>query len=127
VASRDYFRVLGVHAQIGRTFEPGEENVAVISHRYWKRRFAGDVSVLGRSIAINGAPYTVVGVTPPEFFGPIVRTWIDVTIPAFGGGTKPMADDDPVGWAMGRLADGVTEQQAVAGLTTSVQLWMESQ
>jgi hypothetical protein len=57
--------------QIGQTFESGEENVAVISHRYWKRRFAGDLSVLGRSIAINGVPYTVIGVTPPEFFGPV--------------------------------------------------------
>jgi predicted permease len=126
MVSRDYFRVLGVQAQIGRTFESGEENVAVISHRYWKRRFAGDASVLGRPIAINGAPYVVIGVTPPEFFGPVVGTWIDVTIPAFGGGTKPMADNEVVAWVMGRLANGLTEQQATASLTTSAQRWMES-
>ncbi|SPE26761.1 conserved membrane hypothetical protein [Candidatus Sulfopaludibacter sp. SbA3] len=128
MVSRDYFRVLGVQPQIGRTFEPGEENVAVISYRYWQRRFAGDPSVPGRSIAINGAPYTVIGVTPPEFFGPMVGTWIDVTIPAFGGGTKPMrmADDDVVGWVMGRVANGVTEQQAIASLSSSAQRWMES-
>src|SRR5262249_22685770 len=65
LVSHDYFRVLGVQAQLGRTFEPGEENVVVISHRYWKRRFAGDVSALGQSIAINEVPYTVIGVTPP--------------------------------------------------------------
>lgn len=126
VASHDYFRVLGVRAEIGRTFHAGEDNTAVISHRYWTRRFAADVSVLGQSIAINGTPYTVIGVTPPEFFGPVVGTWVDVTIPAFGGGTKPMADDESVAWVMGRVADGVTEQQAAAGLTTSVQLWMAS-
>jgi predicted permease len=126
MVSQDYFRVLGVQPQIGRKFESGEDNVALISHRYWKRRFAGDLSVLGRSIAINGAPYTVIGVTPPEFFGPIVGTWIDVTIPAFGGGTRPMAGDEPVAWVMGRLADGVTEQQAAAGLTTRASAWMES-
>lgn len=126
VASRNYFRVLGIQPLIGRTFEPGEEHVAVISHRYWKRRFAEDASVLGRSMAINGVPYEVIGVTPPEFFGPIVGTWTDVTIPAFGGGTKPMADDDVVAWVMGRIAGGITEQQAVAALSTRAKVWMES-
>ena len=126
VVSHDYLQVLGVHPEIGRTFESGEENVAVISHRYWKRRFAGDLSALGRSIAINGAPYTVVGVTPPDFFGPVVGSWIDVTIPALGRGTKPMTDDDVDAWVICRLTDGVTEQQAIAGLTVSAQRWMES-
>ena len=126
LVSHDYFRVLGVHPQIGRTFEPGEQNVIVISHRYWKRRFAGDLSVLGRSVAINGSPYTVIGVTPPEFFGPVVGTWIDVTIPAFGGSTMPVADDDQLMWVIGRVADGVTEQQAIASLTATAQRWMES-
>jgi predicted permease len=125
-ASRDYFRVLGIQPLIGRAFAPGEENVAVISHRYWKRRFAGDASVLGQSIGVNGVPDKVIGVTPPEFFGPIVGTWIDVTIPAFGGGTKAMADDDVVAWVMGRVADGITEQQAAAALSTRARVWMES-
>jgi len=126
VASADYFRVLGVEPLIGRTFEPSDENVAVISHRYWKRRFVGDPSVVGQPIAINRVPYTVIGVTPPEFFGPIVGTWIDITIPGPRGTGGMLKDNDTLAWVMGRLADGVSEQQARSALTAQAQAWSAS-
>ena len=76
--SGNYFDVLGVRAHIGRTFTPDDDRVpgghpvAVLSHNYWMRRFAGDRSVLNRTITLNGLPMTIVGVTPPGFFGIVV-------------------------------------------------------
>src|SRR5438128_217270 len=70
-----YFSTLGVRAVAGRTFTaeddnvPGQHPVAVISYSYWKGRFARDPSAVGKTIYLNGNPFTVIGVTPPQFFG----------------------------------------------------------
>ncbi len=75
----NYFDVLGVQAARGRTFlpeedaTPGTHPVVVLSHRLWQNRFGGDAEVVGRPIRINGRPYTVLGVAPPEFKGRIVQ------------------------------------------------------
>src|SRR5256885_4181308 len=61
----NYFDVLGVRAQIGRTFTPDDDRtpgghpIAILSHNYWTRRFAADPTVLNRSITINGLPMTI--------------------------------------------------------------------
>jgi putative ABC transport system permease protein len=66
-----FFRSLGVRPVAGRLFEPGEdqpgrgEALAMLSHRFWIRRFAADTGVVGRSISLDGRLYTVVGVLPP--------------------------------------------------------------
>jgi putative ABC transport system permease protein len=69
--SSGVFRVLGVDAEVGRTFSADEEKrrdpVVVLGHQLWQRRFGGDRSVVGRSIRLNGAGFTVVGVMPPSF------------------------------------------------------------
>jgi len=67
-----YFRVLGVHPALGRDFlasedEPGNNSVVMLSHGLWQRRYAGDSSIVGRAIQIDGAPYTVAGVLPASF------------------------------------------------------------
>jgi len=58
---------------IGRPIaEPDEDNpepVAVLSHRFWLRRFGGEPNAIGHTIHLNGIAATIVGVTPPEFFG----------------------------------------------------------
>src|SRR5207253_2113029 len=85
--SGSYFSTLGVKAIAGRTFTleedhaPGEHPVAVISYGYWKRRFALDPSVIGKSIDLNGHPFTIIGVTPRRFFGTAVGASPDVTLP----------------------------------------------
>ncbi|MFN8583657.1 MAG: ABC transporter permease, partial [Gemmatimonadaceae bacterium] len=77
IASANFFQVLGVSAERGRTFVAAEDSgagghpVAVISHALWAGRFASDPNVVGRSITVNGAPYTIVGVAPAAFHGPI--------------------------------------------------------
>ena len=88
-ASGGFFDVVGVPAILGRTFTREDDlrdggpdgPVAVISHAFWQRRFGGELSVIGRSLPLNGVPFTIVGVTPPGFFGPSVGRSFDVAVP----------------------------------------------
>lgn len=122
--SANYFTVLGVPIALGRGFLPEEERlaspsaVAVISDHLWQTQFGGDRDVLGRTIQLNGRPFTIVGVTAPEFNGYTIdfqTLWVPIT-------AYPDGDDlRRVGlrgrqWLMGigRLKDGVTIDQARA-------------
>src|SRR5262245_56941755 len=82
--STNLFALLGAQPLLGRTLlpeegEPGKDHVIVLSHRLWERRFASDRSVVGRSVNLNGEPYTIVGVMPPEFAHP--GTFVDLWTP----------------------------------------------
>src|SRR5262249_36811727 len=87
LVSGEYFQVLGVNAVIGRTLTaadnqtPGAHPVAVLSYGFWRRRFAGDVSVIGKGITLNSQPFTIIGVTPPAFFGEVVGRAPDIWAP----------------------------------------------
>lgn len=72
VVTPNLFRLLGVRPAIGRDFldeeeQPGRNLIAILTDGLWRRRFAADPSVVGKSIALNGRPHTVVGVLPPGF------------------------------------------------------------
>jgi putative ABC transport system permease protein len=72
VVSPSMFELLGVKPTLGRTFsrdedQPGRNRVAVLSHGLWQRRFGGDSTILGKSIIVDGNPFTVIGVTPRDF------------------------------------------------------------
>ena len=75
ITTTNYFRAAGVGAHVGRVFDAGDKEqleaspVAVVSHHYWLRRFAGDPSVVGRTVRINNAPITIVGVAAEGFKG----------------------------------------------------------
>lgn len=74
MASGNFFSTLGLSAALGRPLTPGDDlasapSVVVISHKFWQGALGGDPEVVGRSIRVNGAPYQIVGVTPPEFVG----------------------------------------------------------
>jgi predicted permease len=89
VASGGFFTTLGVRALIGRTFTaqddaPGAGSdgpVVVISYGLWQRRFGGAAGVLGTPLWIDGVPCTIVGVTPPSFFGVEVGQPFDIVVP----------------------------------------------
>ena len=84
VVSGNYFSTLGVSAILGRTISPADDQgstVAVISYKYWRERLAGDPAVVGKKIVVNNYPFTVIGVTPPEFFGLQPGSPIDVSVP----------------------------------------------
>jgi putative ABC transport system permease protein len=79
------FDFLGVPPLIGRTFDatdtaPGAPRVAVMSHRAWNRLFAADQGVLGRTMVLNGEPWTVVGVMPPRFEWNIADLWLPAAL-----------------------------------------------
>jgi putative ABC transport system permease protein len=70
--SWDIFELLGIRPFLGRSFgtpddTPGSPKVAVISHQLWRRKFAGDPGIVGRSITVDGAPCTIIGVMPQHF------------------------------------------------------------
>jgi len=112
--------LLGVQPALGRTPVPEEERgggarVVLLSHGLWRRRFAGDDTVLGRKVLLNGEPFVVVGVLPPDFF-PGGRE-PDLVAPLFID-TDARRTNRVAGFLrlLGRLAPGVTREQAQAEL-----------
>ena len=91
--SANLFSVMGVPPRLGRTFEEGEDqpargHVAVLSYQLWQRRFAGDPSIVGQQIKLNGESYTVNGVMPESFhFAPFWATNVEVWVPLAIGQT----------------------------------------
>ena len=71
----NFFTVLGVSAALGRTFTAADDQpadpqaVVVVSHSFWQRRFGGDPEVIGKTIALEEVPFTIIGVAAPGFFG----------------------------------------------------------
>jgi putative ABC transport system permease protein len=122
-ASGSLFDVLQTRAAIGRTFTPADEpsgrpEVAVISDACWRRRFGSNPAIVGRTIAIDGTPRTVVGVLGQQFALPAERAALgaEVFVPIH-------MDAEAVGWwgdhnneAIGRLRRGVSPEQARAEL-----------
>jgi predicted permease len=133
--SGTYFQVLGVPAQIGRTFVP-EDNLesgsdatagrpAIISDGYWRRRFGADTDVIGRRITINTIPFVIAGVLPANFSGLTLDEPADVMMPAIthdqvtagslsAGFPKPENSPNDI---FARLKGGVSRSQAAAELT----------
>ena len=74
----NYFDVLGVRIPVGRSFSADEDRagsgirVVILSHEAWRSRFGGEASVIGRTISLNGNPYTVIGVAPEGFTSPVL-------------------------------------------------------
>lgn len=127
VVSGNYFAVLGVRPMRGRLIgptddgAPGASPVAVVSHSLWQRRLGGDPGVVGRTIRLNGFPFTVVGVAPEGFEGHFVGFPFDVFVP-LSMAAQAAPDEDLAArdsqWLelVGRLAPGVSRWQAQAGL-----------
>ncbi|MBS0660488.1 MAG: ABC transporter permease [Verrucomicrobia bacterium] len=114
--SEDYFKVYGVAAALGRTWEPrdfqaGAAPAAVIGHSLWQTRMGGDRNVVGKTIQLDDKPYTVVGVMPPRFrdlFG-INDLWV----------ASPTTQYAERSWnSLARLKSGVTLTTARAEVET---------
>ena len=115
--SGGFFEVLGVRAVTGRVLQPADDHrgcapVAVLSHGFWERAYGGDASVVGRTIALDGHPFEIVGVADPAFAGIEVGRAVQLYAPLCataivdGGGAGL---DDRQQWylrIMGRLRDG---------------------
>jgi predicted permease len=119
VVTTNYFDVLGVKAQLGRTLQPGDDQSVVINDSLWQRRFNADPAVVGKTLTLNGKPYTIVGVTDRSFralkLGLPFEFWLPVTassdLATSGRGNRGIE-------LIGRLKPGVTVEQAQTQLTT---------
>ena len=133
--SGGYFGMLGVKPQVGRLIvasddQPGDAStVLVLSDRFWRVRFGGDRSIVGTTVPIDDAKYTIIGVAPagfdaggmqaPDVYAPLNTLAAKM---AGGGGNLDYLEDQ--GWAfiqvLARLKPGVTPEQASAEFTALV-------
>ncbi len=118
-----FFEQLGVNPVLGRTFTQDEERVGarptvLLTTALWKRKFAASQDVLGKTLALNGKAYTIIGVTPPSFDLLGNFTTVDVYLP-IGQWGNPLLMNRNAGLgisAIGRLKPGVTIEQARADM-----------
>jgi len=129
LVSGNFFEVLGVRPWAGRLLSqeddrtPGAHPVAVISYRFWETRFGKDPSIIGKTILANEHPVTVLGVTPPNFYGVYLSSAPDIWVPLMMTPVfKPLPPTRLVRrtheWltVMARRKDGISEAQAQASL-----------
>ncbi|HET9529165.1 MAG TPA: ABC transporter permease, partial [Blastocatellia bacterium] len=129
VVSGNYYEALGLRPAAGRGIADFDDRVAeadpvaVISYGYWQRRFGRDPQAIGKTIYLNNSPFTIIGVAPPGFTGTLdVGVSPDFTVPVSKQSLvmpgEPYLSKPGVWWlqVIGRLKEGVTEQQARASL-----------
>ena len=120
--SANLFDLLGVRPEVGRAFAAGEDErsapmVVVLSDALWRRRFAADPAIVGRTILLDGAPTTVIGVAPPDMHYPsAVDLWLTTRFDP-----SDIAESSRgARWVhvVARLAPGVTAERAQAEMAT---------
>jgi len=139
LVSGNYFDVLGVRPAIGRMFTQNDDvrvnghPLVILSYGFWQSRFAGDPSVLNRSVHVNGQPMTIVGVAQREFQGVEVGKALDVFVPI---AMKPLMtptwnefEDRHSLWVytIARLKPGVSREQALAAMQVLGRQILESE
>lgn len=138
LVSGNYFSVLGVRAARGRVLtneddKPGAAPAAVLSNRYWEQELNSDPAVVGKNFIINGTNFTVVGVTPKEFFGERVRRppdfWLPLSFQPQIELRESWLTDDQVYFlmVMGRLKSGTSIEQAQATTNLALQQFLTEQ
>ncbi len=131
LASGNLLTLMGVEPAIGRSFRPeedqvpGRDAVVILGHAFWEQALGSDPNVLGRSVRLNGTPFTVIGVAPEEFTGLDQFVRSDFFVPLM---MSPAIISDPKTASLeardarnlrikGRLKPGSTQAQAQAELT----------
>ena len=119
LVTANLFPMLGTAPQRGHGFEPAHDRApapadALISDSLWRRRYQREDSVIGRAIRLDGVPYTIVGVMPPQFkFPRTSEVWIPMSSPLGAGAARSVQ-------LIGRLAAGATVERASAELASHV-------
>src|SRR5690242_14603169 len=134
----NYFSLLGVSPLRGRLLTPEDDKpsaspAAVLSYRYWDQELNRDPSIVGQTFIVNGTNFTVVGITPEEFFGVRVRRppdfWLPLTFHPQIELRKSYLDDNQVYFlnVLGRLKPGVSMDQAQAAVNLSLRQFLTEQ
>jgi putative ABC transport system permease protein len=140
LVSGNYFRLLGVTPERGRTFTddedraPNGEMVAMVSHDFWNGALASTSDVVGRTLRLQGKVFTIVGVAPKEFAG-VDRNRVDIWIPISSVASETLGEtwyNKPNNWwatIIGRLRDGATPEvaadQATAAYRGLIREWKD--
>jgi hypothetical protein len=126
--SGNYFAMFGVKAFAGRALsasddQPGAPPVAVTSHRLWQEKYGSDSSVIGSVFSLNGTPLTVVGITPPGFFGDTLSEsapdfFLPLATEPLVQGVNSLLHVPDAHWLdlIGRIEPGVTATSIEAGI-----------
>lgn len=119
--SSNFFSVLGVSPALGRAFTPGKdrpgaEREVVITYGLWKDRFGGDPSLVGKSLVLNGEPFTVVGILSRSFAFPIAASDVFLPSPYYPNYALNRGQTSCAVFA--RLRDGVSISEAQAEMST---------
>jgi predicted permease len=136
--SGNYFSMLGILAAAGRTLQPSDDTagappMAVMSYRAWQQHYALDPSVIGSTFIINGANFTIAGVTPPGFFGDTLRPdppdfWLPLATEPVVRGQNSILSRSADHWlyVIGRLKSGASPASVEAEANLELQQWFRA-
>jgi predicted permease len=134
----NYFRTFGIRPFAGRLLSPEDDQpsatpVAVLSYRTWQMQYGADTSVLGSTFVIEGHPFTVIGITPPGFYGETLRAnppdlWIPLQQEPLINGPGTLLHQPITAWlrVIGRAKPGANLQPVGPRLTTMLRQWLKT-
>jgi len=133
--SGNYFSTFGVDAFAGRTIQPVDDKetaapVAMLSYRAWQQEYGSDPKIVGSTFILNGHPFTIIGITPPGFFGETLRSdppdlWLPILQePTFSGKNSFLHHFQAWLRVIGRLKPGATPDAVPARMTTLIRQWL---
>jgi predicted permease len=138
LVSGNAFDTFGINAYAGRLLQPSDDQkgaapVAVMSFRTWQQKFGQDPSVIGGSFIINGEPYTVVGVTPPGYYGERLASdpasfWFPLSSEPQIDGVMTVLDRPDLQWlnVIGRVKPDTNIKQVEARMQVQLRQWLAS-
>ncbi len=136
--SGNYFKTFGVPSWLGRALEPSDDRpgaapIAMMSYRLWQNRYGSDPGIVGASFNINSKPVTIVGITPPGFFGDQLRNnppdiWIPLAQEPLLKGESSFLEQKGAHWLyiIGRVVPGANLQTIAARLNVELQQWLQA-
>jgi predicted permease len=135
--SGNYFAMFGIGPYAGRVISPQDDRkeatpVAVLSYRGWQQKFAGDRSIIGSGIILNGQSFTVIGIAPPNFFGDRLQNpavfWLPLNTEPLINGSGTVLDIPQQDWldVIGRIAPGADPKQIGAHMQLELRQWLLS-
>ncbi len=131
----NYFSTFGINAFAGRTIVPSDDQptaapVAMLSYRAWQQQYGSDPKIVGSTMIFDGHAFTIVGITPPGFFGETLRSdppevWVPLQQEPIFRGKNSLLHTFPA-WlrVIGRLKPGATPNALPSRLTSLVRVWL---